>query len=119
MTDTDTRPVVSTAHVSTDRPGRYAKQLVSHMGRKTQAAWDPETGKGTIEFADGAVLAALTDRADSLDIEITASADSVERFEGVVGRHLVRFGSRDELVCTWTRSDGSPGTEQRHTGDEG
>lgn len=113
MTDTHNHPVTSTAHVKTDRPGRYAKQLSSHMGRKVPASWNEEAGAGTISFADGDALAVLTDRGDSLDLELTAPADLIERFEDVLGRHLVRFGSREELVCTWARSDDSTGTEQR------
>jgi hypothetical protein len=34
------------------------------------------------------------------------------RLEDVVGRHLLRFGARDELHVRWSRSDGQPGTEQ-------
>jgi hypothetical protein len=36
----------------------------------------------------------------------------------VVGRHLVRFGTRDELVVRWVRADGSPGSEQRRVDDD-
>jgi hypothetical protein len=31
----------------------------------------------------------------------------------VVGRHLVRFGTRDELVVEWVREGGAAGTVQR------
>jgi uncharacterized protein len=36
-------------------------------------------------------------------------ADQIDRFENVVGRHLVFFGKRDELVVQWERADGTPG----------
>jgi hypothetical protein len=38
--------------------------------------------------------------------------------EDVVGRHLVRFGTRDELVVRWIRSDGTDGSVQRVPADE-
>ena len=44
--------------------------------------------------------------------------DDADRLEDVVGRHLVRFGSRDELVVRWTRADGTPGTVQENTSDD-
>jgi hypothetical protein len=37
--------------------------------------------------------------------------------EDVVGRHLVRFGTKDELVVEWRRESGEPGTTQRNAGD--
>ena len=39
-------------------------------------------------------------------------AAGLDRLEDVVGRHLVRFGTKDELVVQWQRSDGSPGSRQ-------
>jgi hypothetical protein len=36
----------------------------------------------------------------------------VATYEDVVGRHLVRFGERDELQVQWVRSDGAAGTTQ-------
>ena len=41
---------------------------------------------------------------------IPLEADEVDVLEGVVGRHLVRFGTRDELVVAWHRDNGEPGT---------
>lgn len=105
--------VTSTASVRTDRPGRYAKQLASHMGRKTPFTWDEVAQQGNASFAEGAVAATLVAREGALDFELTAPADQVERFEDVLGRHLVRFGSKDDLECAWTRSNGEPGTTQR------
>ena len=37
--------------------------------------------------------------------------------EDVVGRHLVRFGARGELVVRWLRPDGSAGREYAYTDD--
>ncbi|MFI6079354.1 DUF2218 domain-containing protein, partial [Actinoplanes sp. NPDC051343] len=59
---------------------------------------------------------ATTDNALILRLMVPAD-DDVARLEDVIGRHLVRFGTRDELVVTWQRSDGTPGTEQRRSED--
>ena len=104
----------STAIVSTDRPQRYGKQLVSHMTRKVPGTWD-EAGTGEIAFEFG--TATLTSVDGALRIEVAGDPENLERLESVIGRHLVRFGTRDELVVSWVRSDGTPGTEQRNDGD--
>jgi uncharacterized protein len=46
-----------------------------------------------------------------VDLSLVGQAAAAElvHIEDVVGRHLVRFGERDELVVSWVRADGSPG----------
>ena len=105
--------ITSTATVATDRPGRYGKQLVAHLTRRAVGEWDEQTETGWIEFTGGRVT--LTSADAALDLALAAGSDDVERLEDVVGRHLVRFGTRDELHVRWIRSDGRPGTEQRLT----
>lgn len=107
---------VSLAEVTTDRPGRYAKQLASHMSRKCTTEWDEASGRGWIEFPSGG-RATMAAGEGVLFLELFAEAENAERLEGVVGRHLVRFGAKDELVCSWVRADGTKGTEQRFDGD--
>ncbi len=104
----------SSAHVATDRPARYAKQLVSHMTRRASGEWDEDAGTGWLQF--GAGRATLRAREGALDLRV--DGDDLAQLEDVVGRHLVRFGARDELVVTWQREDGSVGTEQRNDADD-
>jgi hypothetical protein len=104
----------STAHVMTDRPGRYAKQLVAHMTRRVSGEWDDAAGTGWLQFDAG--RAALTAGEDALDLQVDGA--DLGQLEDVVGRHLVRFGARDELVVRWTRDDGAAGTEQRNDAAE-
>lgn len=106
----------STAAVATTRPERYARQLVAHMARKVPATWDEATGTGSVSFPSGEL--ALSRAGDALLLELRADPAQLDRWEDVVGRHLVRFGTRDELVVSWRRADGSPGTTQRNSGDE-
>lgn len=104
----------TTADVATERAARYGKQLVGHLGRKTQATWDDAAGRGRVEFG-GAAAADLVASASGLHLTLRAPADRVVELEGVVGAHLARFGARDGLVVAWTRADGTPGS--RHVAD--
>ena len=112
---TDPAAVLSTALVATDRPGRYAKQLVSHLSRRVAGTWSDETGRGELDFGTGRGELVALDTGLSLTVE--GPAEDIARLEDVVGRHLVRFGTRDELVVTWRRADGTTGSEQRNPGE--
>jgi uncharacterized protein len=103
----------STAAVVTDRPARYGKQLVSHLTRRASGEWSDDAGTGTITFEGGA--ATLT--AGEGVLTLVVDGDDLDRLEDVVGRHLVRFGTKDELVVRWQRGDGTEGTQQRNAGD--
>jgi hypothetical protein len=105
----------STATVETDRAARYGKQLVSHLGRRATAEWDEQAATGWIDF--GETRAELIAGPDALDIRLSAALDALARMEDVVGRHLVRFGARDELTVQWARTDGTKGTRQENTGE--
>lgn len=87
------------ADVVTDTPGRYAKQLVSHLGRRVEFTVDGAVssarfgdGTGTVVVGDG-VLTLLAEASD---------ADSLALVQRVLGDHLERFGQRNELVVTWS-----------------
>jgi hypothetical protein len=100
----------SEALVVTDRPARYGKQLVAHLSRHSAGHWSDSDQRGWIEFANG--RAELSCGSDGLHLAIQANPDDLARLEDVVGRHLLRFGTRDQLHVRWSRSDGQPGTEQ-------
>lgn len=93
------------ADVRTDSPARYAKQLVSHLGRRTAWTTDGDTssaeiggGTGTVVVGDG-VLTLLAAAAD---------AETLARVQDVLGRHLERFGQRNELAVTWSAAADDP-----------
>lgn len=113
MTDVE----ASTARVPTDRPGRYGRQLVSHMSRRGHGEWDDGQGSGTLELSGGRLRLETTEDALVLRLAVPPGGD-VARLEDVIGRHLVRFGTRDELVVSWQRTDGTAGTVQRKADDE-
>lgn len=89
----------STARVATERPSRYLKQLASHLSRggggviaDDHAQVDFDFGVLVLDTADGALVM----RAQAAD------AETLARVEDVAGRHLVRFGQKDELAVAWT-----------------
>jgi uncharacterized protein len=115
-------PPTSSATVITDRPGRYGKQLASHLGRRVSSSWDDDAGIGEVTLPFG--RAELTAQDGALHLFVQGSPDAepelqggagLDRLEDVVGRHLVRFGTKDELVVQWQRSDGTPGSRQELT----
>jgi len=104
--------IVSTATIAPARPSRYGKQLVSHLGRRSVGVWAETTASGTLDMNDNAAHVALSSTPQALVIEIRSTDADVATYEDVVGRHLVRFGERDELTVSWERSDGTAGSSQ-------
>jgi hypothetical protein len=98
-----------------EEPARYGKQLVAHLSRHRAGHWSDSDQRGWIEFANG--RAELSCAPEGLHLAIQADPDDLARLEDVVGRHLLRFGTRDHLHVRWSRSDGQPGTEQHSDAD--
>ena len=93
----------STAVVQTATPARYAKQLVSHLGRKIEFVHDPAENSWRMAF-DG-VSGSITVAEGELVLAAEASdADTLGRIEQALGGHLERFGQRQELTVTWLRT---------------
>jgi hypothetical protein len=86
------------AVVATEAAPRYAKQLASHLGRRLEVR--PETEGDRLVFDEGSCL--LVPGPDALELRASAtSADALTQVQDVVGRHLERFGQRNELVVDW------------------
>ena len=100
-------PVRQGAVVATERPARYVKQLVSHMGRKIDTAELP--GGLRLTFNRDGIFRGygdlLIDEANNaLIMEVRAEdEEKATNIAGVLDRHLVRFGERDELVVEFRR----------------
>jgi uncharacterized protein len=93
--------VFSRADVATATPARYAKQLVAHLGRKVQFSTDGPVSTTTIGAATGQIIVG-----DGV-LTLTATGDdpaAVAVVEDVLGRHLERFGARNELAVCWIHS---------------
>jgi hypothetical protein len=92
---------LSRADVLTDAPARYAKQLVSHLGRKVEFVTDGPTSSATVNDLTLAITVADT----ILTLTVTGTDPSaVGRGEHALGGHLERFGARRDLKVTWTRT---------------
>jgi len=90
--------LVAVAEVATDAPQRYAKQLVSHLGRRLTWETDGDSSRAAIGSGVGTVVVGtgvLTLRAEAPD------AETLARIQHVLGSHLERFGQRNELIVTW------------------
>ncbi|HLL69549.1 MAG TPA: DUF2218 domain-containing protein [Micromonosporaceae bacterium] len=95
--------LTSRADVVTQTPDRYAKQLVSHLGHRIEfrsdgadAEFNLGSGRGVIRVGDGV----LTLLAEATDPAVLA------QIQDVLGRHLERFGTRQELVVDWQATAG-------------
>ena len=95
----------SRADVATDVPGRYAKQLVSHLGRRL--TFVEEDGSWTAAVHGS--IARITPGEGVLVLQAEApDVDSLTRVEHALGSHLERFGQRNELTVTWERGTAPP-----------
>jgi hypothetical protein len=94
--------LVSTAIVTTDAPARYAKQLLSHLGHKVtmEPLLDQPPPAGRLVFAYG-VGTVLPLNGDLVMRAAAANAEALARVQDVLGRHLLKFGARRELVISW------------------
>jgi hypothetical protein len=89
------------ATVATPRPGRYIKQLVSHMGRKVGGQVGDD-GVGVFTTVSGAVVT-LSPDGSALRMQVNADdPDVVDAAKESVARHLIRFATQEELIVTWT-----------------
>ena len=95
--------VASVATVATERAPRYGKQLVTHLGRRAVGVWDEATAAGSLVMGDGAARVSLSSSPSALVIEVRSDDATIATYEDVVGRHLERFGDRDELRVEWAR----------------
>jgi hypothetical protein len=91
----------ATATVATQRPERYIKQLVSHMGRKAGGEVGAD-GVGVLHLVSGAVVT-LTPADTTLRLRVDADdAGVLSAATESVARHLLRFATQEELSVTWT-----------------
>ena len=93
-------PLTSRADVTTDSAARYAKQLVSHLGRRVEFVTDGETHTATI--GDSTARIAVGDGVLTL-LAAARTEPELARIEHALGNHLERFGQRAELTVSWDR----------------
>lgn len=85
--------------MATDRPERYAKQLVSHWSERGPVS---EEGGATVQRWGTGQVIVLRPADRVLEVEISVpDGDDAARFAQVVKAHLERFGKREELNVVW------------------
>jgi hypothetical protein len=90
---------VSTARIDVERPERYVTRMCRHFGHRLPVEFTKE--RGSIRFDVGTCL--LSTGPNQLVLHAEAEDDErLGRLESVVGRHLERFGTEDELQVRWT-----------------
>jgi hypothetical protein len=90
----------SEARVTTERASRYLQQLCKHFAHKLPTSHTPREGR--IEFGVG--VCALSAEPETLVLTADApDAESLDRLEDVVARHLERFAFRDKPEIHWVR----------------
>lgn len=108
MTTQPTAPARAFAVVATDAGERYAKQLASHLGRRTEVTELPDGYRIQLSAGTGDVVV----RSDHLLLEASAADDAhLGVVKDVIGGHLERFGQRRELVVTWQQGLPPPSGE--------
>lgn len=89
----------SAADVEVENPGRWRKQLGSHLGHKITVKSDDTTS--TFDFDGG--FGSVSDTASGLRLTAeAASADTLAVVKDVLGRHLERFAQKLDIAITWT-----------------
>lgn len=97
--------LISRADVSTATPARFAKQLVSHLGRKIPFNVDDDGTSWEAAFGSASARVAIGDGVLVLELHAT-DAPTLAQVEHALGSHLERFARRDPLTVTWQRSLG-------------
>ena len=92
------------ADVPTETPGRYAKQLLSHLGQRV--AWTTVGATSTAEIAGGTGRVVVGDGVLTLMAE-APDPETLSQVQFVLGSHVERFGQRNQLAVTWV-SDAAP-----------
>jgi hypothetical protein len=96
--------VRSQAKVSTDKPARYGKQLSSHLGRRCTVTEESDGIRIALPADGGSGSCLLVNEPDALALHAEAeNADVLDRVQDVIGRHLERFGQREDLKVNWTK----------------
>ena len=94
--------LTSHADVRTDAPARYAKQLVSHLGRKAPFT-EQADGAWTVTVGDARGRIVIGDDVLSLHVE-ASDVETLNRLQHALGSHLERFGARAGLTVAWQRA---------------
>ena len=90
--------LIATSTVQTAKASINLKKLCRHFSHKVPASFDDHRGEVQFPFGD----AVLTAEGETLQIRIQATGeDELARAKDVVGGHLVRFATDENLQVEW------------------
>jgi hypothetical protein len=95
--------IESVARINTDQPGRYIKQIVSHLAHKRSTSI-ADDGTGLVEF-DAGRCTMIPQPGVLLLVATAPDAENLSHVRDVLGRHLERFGGREGLRVEWSTPD--------------
>lgn len=89
------------ARVAIERPERWAKQLVSHLGNKAKVE-ETETGSRLYFGETGSSVGLVSTDAEHVLLSALGNSDEdLERAKNVLGKHLERFAEKLEIKVHW------------------
>lgn len=89
------------ASVAIERPERWAKQLVSHLGNKAKVE-ETETGAKLYFGETGSSVGLVSTDAEHVLLTALGNSDEdLERAKNVLGKHLERFAEKLEIKVQW------------------
>ena len=91
-----------TASVPTDRPGRWAKQLLSHFSAKVDVVLEGDGG--TITFGAGTGIVRVEPNLLVFEAQ-GETEDDVQQVQNVLGGHFERFAAKEGLKAIWSEVD--------------
>jgi hypothetical protein len=101
------RRLGSRAEVATGSPARYARQLISHLGRTVSFTGDATTAPATAVIGSAGAGIVVGEGVLTL-LAAGDDEESVARVEQVLGSHLERFAQREGLTVRWLRTHPAP-----------
>lgn len=88
----------SIAKIETQEGSNYIGKLCRHFRHKIETSYTENEGKAI--FPKGICVMTATPRELMLEID-APDQETVEKIQGVLERHLVKFAFRENLTITW------------------
>jgi hypothetical protein len=89
------------AKVAIERPERWAKQLVSHLGNKAKVEELESASKLTFGEEGNSVGLVSTDAEHVLLTALGQTQEDLDRAKNVLGKHLERFAEKLDIKVNW------------------
>ncbi len=93
--------MISKAIIDTEQGSNYIGKLCRHFRHKIETSYSENSGKAI--FPKG--VCEMNATPQQLVFEIDApDLETVEKIQGVIDRHLIKFAFRESLTITWVNN---------------